>query len=264
MRRTTIGSRRFRGLTLVELMLVMMAMLIMGSLVWKTATTVLGWANSARMSLEVSQISQGLDAFCAHFNDYPPDFHDQIIVWKFMKAHFPKCPKEKYPDFASQSPATALYFWLGGPNGMGFSANPENPFDDNKHRIGPFFKFDRSRLKLVDDPDVRIYLPPGSKTGVPYLYFRGGTKGYDGSQGWEESMPYRSSVDFQWVEPGKYQLLCPGNDGKYGAGNHYPGGTDYDAANMDDITSFSQGETLGRQIPKLIPSQKKEEEGPSF
>ena len=55
----------------------------------------------------------------------------------------------------------------------------------------------------------------------------------------------------KWILPDKYQILSPGNDGKFGAGNHYPGGPDYDDANMDDITSFSRGETLEKAIPNL-------------
>ena len=41
---------------------------------------------------------------------------------------------------------------------------------------------------------------------------------------------------------------------------------DYDDANLDDITSFSRGETLGNAIPKLIDDKSKQECGdcPNF
>jgi hypothetical protein len=52
------------------------------------------------------------------------------------------------------APNTAITFWLGGPAGNGFSADPTDPFDINTFvnnlpqqasRIGPFFTFDVSR-----------------------------------------------------------------------------------------------------------------------
>jgi hypothetical protein len=258
MQRTRFCFQRRRALTLVELMMVIMATLIVASIVWKTAGKAINWANDSRMSIEVSQMSQAMEAFCAQFGDYPPDFHDQILVWKFMKARFPQCPREKYPDFTDHSPASALYFWLGGPNGNGFSSNPANPFDDNTRRIGPFFKFDRERVKTVDG--VRQFFPPRSKDGTPYIYFRGSKLGYTGHPGWEQAKPYVDSNTLKWIDPAKYQILCPGNDGKFGAGNHYPGGSDYDAANLDDIASFSKGETLGKQKPALIKDKKPKEE----
>jgi hypothetical protein len=251
---------RLRGLTLVELVMVIMVTLILGTFVWKAAAKTIGWANNSRMSIEVSQMSKGLDAFCAYFGEYPPDFHNQEMVWKFLKSRFPKCPWQKYPDFARHSPASALYFWLAGPNGNGFSVNAANPFEEGGKRILPFFKFDKDRVKVVDS--VKVYFPPRSKDGMsPYVYFRGeGKKGYDGHPGWVPAKPYRDSSVGNWIEPEKYQIICPGNDGKFGAGNHFPGGTDYDEANMDDMTSFSRGETLDRTIPKLFKDDTKKKE----
>jgi hypothetical protein len=255
-----LANRRARcrqGWTLVELIMVMMAMLILSSVVWKAGTAAIGWANNARMATEVARLSKAMDDFCAQFGEYPPDFHDQMAVWRFLKKKFPNCPHQKYPIMADYSPASALYFWLAGPKGRGFSTNPANPFDDSIERIGPFFKFDKERLKVVDD--VMQYLPPRG-SGDPYVYFRGGSKGYDGHPGWSSARPYRDSVRFEWIEPNRFQILCPGNDGKLGSGCHFPGGTDYDAANFDDITSFSRGETLGSSIPKLIPDDDKDKD----
>jgi type II secretory pathway pseudopilin PulG len=251
MKNTTIRISRRRGLTLVELVMVIMVTLILGTFVWKAAAKTIGWANNSRMSIEISQMSKALDAFCMRFGDYPPDLHDQLAVWKFLKARFPRCPRQKYPDLAKHSPASALYFWLAGPNGKGYSVNATDPFGDGGKRIAPFYKFDKERVKLVDG--VMEFFPPRSKEGsAPYLYFRGsGAKGYDGHPGWSPAKPYRDSVAGKWINPDTYQILCAGNDGKFGGGNHYPGGPDYDEANLDDITSFSQGDTLERAIPKL-------------
>jgi hypothetical protein len=259
MQRVTARGRRVRGWTLVELIIVIMSTLILGVFVWKAASTTLSWANNSRMSIEVSQMSQAVENFSSHFGEYPPDFSDQMAVWKFMKAHFPQCPREKYPSFACHSPASALFFWLGGPNGNGFSNNPANPFDNCKRRIGPFFRFDRTRIKEVEEGVTHFY-PPRSRDGLPYVYFRGGQKGYDGLPFWGSAKPYRDSAQGKWIRPESFQILCPGNDGVFGSGNHYPGGTDYDQANMDDITNFSHGETLGQQMPKVVPDKSKKNE----
>jgi hypothetical protein len=256
-------GNRCRGITLVELIAVMIATLILGSFVWKTAAKTMEWANNSRVSIEISEMVRGLEEFQTHFGEYPPDFHDQMLVWKFLKAKFPKCPREKYPCFAKHDPASALYFWLGGPEGNGFSANPANPFDDGKRRIGPFFKFDKQRVTTEDG--VSHFFPPRSKKdGSPYIYFRAdkAVKGYVGHPGWSMARPYRNSVTGNWIEPTRYQILAPGNDGKFGSGCHYPAGNDYDEANMDDMTNFSQGKTLKAQIPKLFKegSEKDEDE----
>jgi hypothetical protein len=259
MQSATARGRRLRGWTLVELIMVIMSMLILGAVVWKAASTTISWANNSRMSVEVSQMSQAMESFCSYFGEYPPDFSDQMAVWKFLKTHFPHCPREKYPSFACHSPASALFFWLGGPNGNGFSTNPANPFGDSKRRIGPFFRFDRTRVKEVED-GVMHYFPPRSKNGSPYVYFRGGKKGYDSLPFWGSARPYRDSIQGKWILPDTFQILCPGNDGEFGSGIHFPGGADYNQANLDDIANFSNGETLGQQKPKVVPDKKKEED----
>jgi type II secretory pathway pseudopilin PulG len=255
-----IMRNRVRGFTLVELLLTMMAMLLVGSFIWKTATVTIGWANNSRMSIEISQLSRALEDFHTQFGDYPPDFHDQMLVWNFLKAKFPKCPHEKYPCFAEHSPASALYFWLAGPEGNGFSSDPTDPFDPKgKRRIGPFYRFDKQRLKAVGD--AMHFYPPRSKDGNdPYVYFRPEKKSYLGHPGWGQARPYRSTVTQDWIAPEGFQIICPGNDGTLGSGFHYPGGTDYDAANMDDITSFSEGKTLQKQIPQIIPTKPDKDE----
>jgi hypothetical protein len=82
---------------------------------------------------------------------------------------------------------------------------------------------------------------------MPYVYFRAEWKtGYSGNLGWGGAKPYCYSSDNKWVDADMYQILCAGQDGKFGAGHHFPGGDDYDNANMDDITSFSGSATLGQ------------------
>ena len=242
------GVKPRRGLSLIELLLTLAATLFIASLGWEAGTTAISCANNARMAVEMSKINESLDAFCMTFGSYPPDFHDTAAVVAFFKREFPSCPQTNYPVLTRYSPASALYFWLGGPNGNGFSANPKNPFDDGKGRIGPFFQFNPDQLKMVDG--VMQYFPPRGLNGSPYVYFCGGAKGYNDNPGWPPAQPYRNSKDGSWINPKTYQVLCPGNDGKFGHGCHYPNGEDYDEANFDDLTSFSRGDTMKQEMPQ--------------
>jgi len=225
-----------------------MAVMILSGLVWKAGTEVITLSNNARVTAEIGALNRGLDAFALQFGEYPPDFHDPVDAWKFLKQRFPKCPSDKYPCLCGYSPASALYFWLAGPNGRGFSANPINPFDNGASRIGPFFKFAPDQLKKVDG--LMLYYPPRGIKGSPYVYFRAGAKGYDGHSGWPPVLPYRNSKDGSWINPNTYQILSPGSDGKYGSGNHFPIGDDSDDASLDDMANFTQGDTMGQAKPK--------------
>jgi type II secretory pathway pseudopilin PulG len=248
MRVPGIRIGRSGGITIVELMLALMAVMVLAGLAWKGATSAVNVANNSRVTAEIGKMNEALEAFALRFGEYPPDFHDTVAVWKFLKRRFPECPWQRYPSFCGHSPASALYFWLGGPDGRGFSTNPANPFDNCAARIGPFFRFTPDQLKRVDG--IMQYYPPRGIDGAPYLYFRGGPKGYDGHPGCPPVRPYRNSKDGKWIYPDSYQILSPGADGEYGSGNHFPGGVDYDDANLDDMASFSQGETMGQAKPK--------------
>jgi hypothetical protein len=249
------GVRSFRGITLVELLLALAALMIMASVAWKAGTSVIDRCNNSRVTAEIGALDRALVDFATEFGDYPPDFHDTIAVWKFLRGRFPKCPQSKYPDMCGQNPASALYFWLAGPNGRGFSTNPADPFGDGKSRVGPFFKFVPEQLKNVDG--LMQYYPPRGIDGSPYVYFRGGLKGYDSHPGWSPARPYRNSTDGAWIYAKTYQILSPGTDGKYGSGSRFPGGVDYDAANLDDMSNFSRGDTMGQAKPKNVADRSK-------
>jgi hypothetical protein len=244
------GVRGFRGISIVELLLALMAVLILSGVAWKASTAVINNSNNACIAAEIGVIDRALTDFAVRFGDYPPDFHDTVAVWAFLKGRFPKCPVCKYPDLCGQSPATALYFWLAGPDGNGYSPNPADPFGKGTPRIAPFYKFAPDRLKKVEG--LTQYYPPRGINGAPYLYFRGGLKGYDGHPGCPPVRPYRNSKDGAWINRQTYQILSPGSDGKYGSGSRFPGGIDYDDANLDDIANFTRGDTLGQAKPKNV------------
>ena len=166
---------------------------------------------------------------------------------------FPKYHGELPEKYKNLDAASSLVFWLGGMTDkdgklIGFSANPKNPFDTaNDSRIGPCFDFDPVRLR--NDGGLPVYLPPnGNSQSDPYVYFRPDSKGeYHGA--WKNCRPCRDSATGAWVNPNSYQFFSPGLDGKYGSGVQYPSGTDYDDQRMDDMSNFTNGATLGDDMP---------------
>lgn len=254
MRTNDARVERPRGFTLPEMLTVMaVTSLLMGAL-WHVGVKAVVVANRARVATELRNLSEAVENFAQQFGDYPPDFHDPVAARRFVHAMFPKCPERNYPNLSGQSPATALYFWLAGPKGRGFSANPVNPFDDGPRRIGPFIDLAADRLRPTCSGGVQ-YLPPGG-AGSPYVYFRGGLHGYDGNRGWPPVHPYRFSKDNSWINADTFQIIAPGDDGRFGGGHHYPGGSDYDEANHDDISNFSGGSTLGQAMPAARDAKK--------
>jgi prepilin-type N-terminal cleavage/methylation domain-containing protein len=234
--------QRRRAFTLVELLTALTITAVLAGIAIVVGQRVHVNASNSRIICDIYELTQGLEAFSRQLGDYPPDFHDAKVTEAFLRQAFPKCRPENYPDLSSQNPATALYFWLAGPKGKGLSANPANPFDDGPRRIGPFCRFNPLQVREVDG--TKRYFPLCNLRGAPYVYFRGGNQGYDGHPGFAPARPYRCSRDLSWINADSYQILCAGQDGKYGKGCHYPGGDDYDLANHDDITNFSGGPLL--------------------
>ena len=84
----------------------------------------------------------------------------------FIKRAFPRYNIAQ--GVPSITPDTALVFWLGGAtdgngNFIGFSANPQNPFDTSAARIGPYYDFDKTRIGPLPFPGAGL----GTVGGIP-------------------------------------------------------------------------------------------------
>ena len=94
---------------------------------------------------------------------YPPcSTDDPDAVKQFLAKAFPDYHGDLPEKYKNLDPASSLVFWLGGTtdkdgNMIGFSANPKNPFDMSEPRIGPYFDFDRARLRN-DATGLPVYL----------------------------------------------------------------------------------------------------------
>lgn len=92
------------------------------------------------------------------------------------------------------------------------------------------------------NPKIAKKCDPKPSAAVP-------SPGYDGHPGYPPAKPYCCSSDGKWINADSFQIISPGRDGKFGSGNHFPAGRDYDYANFDDIANFSNGTTMQRSMP---------------
>ena len=152
------------------------------------------------MKMEVMSLSQAMDAYKERLGEYPPDFGyvaDPLSQINAVRAHiarvFPQCLPQYNPtdpvnckdasgnyycylynnlaSYTPMGPNVALRFWLGGPAGNGFSADPQDPFDIKTYsqglppqpsRIGPFFDFNASRLAYTLGATTTVPAPTGT------------------------------------------------------------------------------------------------------
>ena len=263
------GCHIRKSFTLIELLVVITILTILASFIVVAANRVRISMLNHRMKFEVTSLDQAMSAFKEKFGSYPPDGTNTAALTSFLAATFPQYvggmpstnPLVTGGTVAALSPATALTFWLGGFQAAtgtynGLSANPANPFDNNPARIGPFFDFQALRVSNGQYfPDNGI--TANTTTNSPYLYFAAvngayAVSGYTCTRGTVSvaCMPYVDTrLNNTSVNPKTFQILCPGLDGIYGTGNHYPDGTDYDPHNFDDVTNFTVKPTLQDDIP---------------
>ena len=280
-----------QAFTLVELLVVIVIIAILIALLVPTIGGALNSARNAQMGIEVSNLSQAMEAYRTEMNEYPPDFAGPVeIDNQKVAAHLARkfrYRNAKQPPPAGDAltvealkgldPAEALVFWLSG-----FSGDPKFPLNKREaiavgtglvKGTNPFFEFDLTRLMDKDNDGWPEYYPENSE--APYVYIRADNYvlSFDQSNlikvlngGVENNgrlvRAYATSGsttdDVQWAAPEKYQIICAGQDGEYvpvekesvaaGIIPTFPTGIGYTEADSDNITSFSEGKTLGDSI----------------
>jgi hypothetical protein len=130
------------------------------------------------------------------------------------------------------------------------------------------FDFETDRLIDPDGDGWPSYMPPYADESAPYVYFRSPYQntammtypsytppmGY----GFGVARPYLAGPPLGgFVDAKKFQIICAGLDGHYGVdtammgvpNKQYPIGANYTQYDEDNITSFSEGGTLGDKRP---------------
>ena len=287
---TTKPAER-RGFTLVEMLTVIVIIAILTGMITGAAIRVRTGAKIKVIAAELVQLDLAVKNYKTKFGDYPPDFTDPDAVVRHIRRAFPRyipgaatggtgatdwenirndvfdgtSASSPSVDIFALTPASALHFWLAGPDGRGFCANPRNPFDmTSSSRIKPFYNFDPERV-VVSANDTHEYYPPGIPTtrSRPHVYFRANNGVYDTTvQKWSESgsdppecLPCQNTLVADWANPDSFQILSAGLDGLYDdpadpdpRGIGYPAGTDYDDAQYDDQSNFCSG-TFEDEMP---------------
>lgn len=145
-------------------------------------------------------------------------------------------------------PSEALVFWLGG--------EVHRNLYDLPNVARPFFQFDKSRLRDVDNDGHLEYYPRDQKS--PYIYLHveeslklneNGLPSYRATlNGQLQLRPYMVTFEGQPKEI-SYQILCAGRDDVFGSGGIFPNGDGYSEADNDNIANFSFGKKLEDCIP---------------
>jgi len=307
-----------RAFTLVEMLVVVAIIAMLAALVTGVAIRARSAAKDAVITMEIKQLEMALQAYKEKFGEYPPDFCDtgvggtgRAIVLRHLSKIFPRFvipgndvdtqwanlqttfiqPNWTNVNINNLTPSSALTFWLGGQPAWdntntivtgfrGFSANPQNPFDNSASRINPFFDFKPSQTSYVSNQVM--YYPIGVTTqnaNNSYIYFRAENGNYttDGAVlaanmsnskrhtlasavVWPAlDVPNTTITTYTWINPKSFQIFSAGQDAAYStpsadssfypsaSGNigpyEFPIGRNYDPAGntFDDITNFSGG-----------------------
>jgi prepilin-type N-terminal cleavage/methylation domain-containing protein len=272
-----------RAFTLVEMLVVLGIIGILAALLLPAIMAAVRNARNAAIALEIKNIGNALETYKQQRGEYPPCFGDYDNMGNLVysntttrnssavERHLQRC----YPKFTNTMTKNAFYtkaagvdqgealvMWLSM-----MSTNPANPFDATSgiSRHG-YYEFDARRLIDVDGDGISTYQSAYTRD-TPYIYVE--NRNYqqllqqncyaratqpDGSTA--QTLPYSTAKATQ------FQILSAGQDGEWGdlttptgmpmkyPPKVFPNGTNYFAGDRDNVTSFSEGKTLGDARPE--------------
>ena len=272
-----------RGFTLVEMLVVIVIIGILTAILVPTVMAAIRRAKIGAMALEVKDLETALAAYKDANNDYPPDGTNVNAV----KAHF-RIAYQRITNHNAYinawwsaggdklDPAEALVYFLSQTRN-----DVRDPLGTNGE-VRKYFDFQETRLRDDDGDGFNEYYPP-SGDEAPYVYFDGRTmttatgptvmyvtaafpktNGDPRISQLGRIRPFQTNSS-KWIEPNKYQLFCAGLDSHFGVDDstsglpvpkQFPDPNYYQQVptadrklDEDNITSFSEGQTLGDHFP---------------
>lgn len=264
----TARTKPGRGFTLVELLVVITIIGLLVAIMVPAVSIVLNNTRNARISMEISSLAQAIEAYKLDAGDYPPNFDNGMVVARHIAKRWQQIDRAKQvaannadtnPQFeelvGQLDPSEALVFWLGGqsPNG-GLRANDVYPLQPlaASGEVKEYFSFDQGRLVDLDGDGWYSYAAPYGQN-APFVYFD--SRCYNGAYtstyttaghdvGTIDDMARGIVKPAPNVNGKTFQIIAPGQDGKFGGGGSpYPDGP-YTDADKDNIANFTEGRTF--------------------
>jgi hypothetical protein len=260
---------------------------VLAALLLPAITRALNTARNTAIAVEINQLASAIEAYKQDKGDYPPNFGDSAIVLRHIRKCYPKadtayvtafvtraCTRSATPPEYFIDEGESLVFWLSMKVQMVSGGYVENIRLQTTRDVRAYVN-----KSCKDTPyiyiDSRSYDNPATDTNdlVRFVSPDGADMwAYGEDKATHVVRPYWSSTKtgntgtfkrlvYKPINPTTFQLICAGQDGEYGS--VIPGdsdvkiaagdaaGTNFNTnkADHDNIANFSNGKTLGDNIP---------------
>lgn len=237
--------RRSKGFTLVEMMVVVTIICILSGLISAAVFAALNHAKEVMVTVEVRSISTALQHYKTEFGEFPPDGSNPALVESHLRNRFPRIAQAEVNTIKALNINcdTAVVFWL-----TAFGSSPTHPYSSPGTKA-PMITLDKNKLSGLR------YYPIQQQGGqaYPLIYFADPTYEtaiYGTKQAYKIRDKFSNEARDMYAGDG-YQLIHPGYDNDYGAPGsvYYPSGNGFNKGDLDNITSFAKGTTIGDDLP---------------
>lgn len=263
--------------TLVEMLVVLGIIGVLIAILLPVIGSALVTTRNARMAIEIAQLRDAVEAYKNAHGDYPPSFGEgdyttgalqqSSVVNRHLSRCYPKMTSANKSALWAQAnnidQGEALVLWLSK-----VTSDVTHPFNPS---AAPATPYDFKPGQLIDDDGDGFFSYRGAYSkDSSYIYIDSRTYNAHAykmmndkparaeSSGGDELKvrPYYSATGSVFINPTTFQILCAGQDGVFSettisnSAKRFPAGTNYQDADRDNITSFSEGKTLGNSIPQ--------------